>query len=72
MANETALADQSRTTEWLGEHTALYESMVDGLRRAGWSRFDAEGEALGRIENLRAKTQKGPARRRPDEAPPQR
>lgn len=41
------------TAGWLGEHTSLYESMVDGLRRAGWSRFEAEGEALDRIDRLR-------------------
>lgn len=33
----------------------FYDSTVDGLRRAGWSRFDAEGEACERIEALRAR-----------------
>lgn len=40
---------------FLGEYTSLYESMVDGMRRRGWSRIDAEGEALDRIERLRQK-----------------
>lgn len=44
-----------REEGFLGERTKLYESMVDGLRRRGWSRFDAEGEALDRIELLRSK-----------------
>jgi hypothetical protein len=31
----------------------FYDSVVDGLRRQGWSRIDAEGEALDRIEKMR-------------------
>ena len=31
----------------------LYESIVHGLRSQGWSRIDAEGEALERIERNR-------------------
>lgn len=32
----------------------LYESIVHGLRSQGWSRIDAESEALDRIAALRA------------------
>lgn len=35
---------------------ALYDSIVHGLRLQGWSRIDAEGEALGRIVKRRAPT----------------
>lgn len=38
---------------FLGKHTRLYEDMVDQLRRKGWSRIEAESEALDRIEILR-------------------
>lgn len=31
----------------------LYDSTVDGLRKQGWSRLDAEGEALDRQERRR-------------------
>lgn len=31
----------------------LYESIVHGLRSRGWSRIEAEGEALDRIERRR-------------------
>jgi hypothetical protein len=31
----------------------VYDSCVHGLRSAGWSRLDAESEALARIEKLR-------------------
>lgn len=31
----------------------LYDSMVDGLRRGGWLRVDAEDEALERILKMR-------------------
>jgi hypothetical protein len=34
----------------------FYDSVVDGLRRQGWSRMDAEGEALDRIEKQREKS----------------
>lgn len=34
----------------------LYDSIVHGLRSQGWSRIDAEGEALDRIEKMRAAT----------------
>ena len=30
-----------------------YDSMVDGLRRAGWTRSEAEAEAIGRIDERR-------------------
>lgn len=43
---------------FLGEHTSLYESMVDGLRRQGWSRIDAETEALDRIVEMRERMEK--------------
>lgn len=36
------------------EEQRFYESTVDGLRRQGWSRIEAEGEALARIERRRA------------------
>jgi hypothetical protein len=32
----------------------LMESIVHGLRMRGWSRIEAEGEALERIERMRA------------------
>jgi len=34
----------------------LYESIVHGLRSKGWTRQDAEDEALERIERNRCKT----------------
>ena len=40
---------------FLGEHQRFYDSVVDGLRRRGWSRIEAESEALDRIETLREK-----------------
>jgi|TARA_Y100000310_G_C20623156_1_gene784413 hypothetical protein len=33
---------------------SFYDSVVDGLRRQGWSRIDAEDEALERLERHRA------------------
>jgi hypothetical protein len=36
------------------DEQAFYDRCVDGLRRAGWSRIDAESEALDRIECRRA------------------
>lgn len=35
------------------DEKALYDSVVDGLRRKGWSRIDAEDEALNRIHKRR-------------------
>jgi hypothetical protein len=35
------------------DEQALYDSIVHGLRSQGWSRMDAEGEALARIERQR-------------------
>jgi hypothetical protein len=35
------------------EEKTLFDSIVDGLRRQGWSKLDAEGEALDRIERMR-------------------
>jgi hypothetical protein len=32
---------------------ALYESIVHGLRSRGWSRIEAEGEAIARIDRQR-------------------
>lgn len=31
----------------------LFDSVVHGLRSAGWSRLEAEGEALNRVERKR-------------------
>jgi len=33
----------------------LYDSIVHGLRSRGWSRIEAEGEALDRIQRYREK-----------------
>lgn len=33
----------------------LYDSIVHGLRMRGWSRIEAEGEALARIDRMRQK-----------------
>lgn len=33
----------------------FHDSTVDGLRRQGWSRMDAESEAMDRIERQRTK-----------------
>lgn len=41
------------TDNFLGKHQRFYGSVVDGLRRAGWSRIEAESEALDRVEKLR-------------------
>lgn len=35
------------------DERSFYESVVHGLRSRGWSRIDAEGEALDRLERLR-------------------
>jgi hypothetical protein len=32
----------------------LFDAIVHGLRSRGWSRIEAEGEALNRIEGRRA------------------
>jgi hypothetical protein len=32
---------------------ALFDSIVHGLRSHGWSRIEAEGEALARIDRAR-------------------
>jgi hypothetical protein len=37
------------------EDRAIFDSIVHGLRSRGWSRIDAEDEALERIERKRAK-----------------
>lgn len=37
----------------MGEDQELYDSIVHGLRSQGWSRMDAEDEALDRIERIR-------------------
>lgn len=39
---------------FLGGDAGFYESVVHGLRSRGWSRIEAEGEALDRLEALRA------------------
>lgn len=47
------------TDHWLtdaGERD-LYESTVHGLRMLGWSKFEAESEALERLERARAAQQ---------------
>lgn len=36
---------------------ALFDSTVHGLRSRGWSRIEAEGEALDRIERNRRKSE---------------
>lgn len=42
--------------EWLpANERGFYASVVHGLRSQGWSRIDAEGEALGRLVALRDK-----------------
>jgi hypothetical protein len=44
-------------TGWLPpDEMRFYESVVHGLRSRGWSRIEAEGEALERIERLRGAT----------------
>lgn len=35
------------------DEKALYDSIVHGLRSQGWSRIEAEGEALERVEKRR-------------------
>lgn len=37
------------------EEQGFYDSVVHDLRSRGWTRSEAEGEALDRIEKLRAK-----------------
>lgn len=41
--------------DWLKDETErrLYESTVHGLRSQGWSRIEAENEALERIDKRR-------------------
>lgn len=38
-----------------GDERRFYDSVVHGLRSRGWSRLEAEGEALDRLEALRAR-----------------
>lgn len=38
---------------------SLYNSIVHGLRSKGWSRMDAEGEALDRIDRARGMAERG-------------
>jgi hypothetical protein len=40
----------------------IYDGVVHQLRSRGWSRIDAEGEALDRIERMRARTANEQAR----------
>lgn len=40
------------------EETKFFDSVVHGLRMAGWSRNDAMDEALLRLERLRQKQKK--------------
>ena len=35
------------------DEQGLYDSIVHGLRSRGWSRIEAEGEAIGRIDAAR-------------------
>lgn len=44
----------------LADEQQFYESVVHGLRSRGWSRVDAEGEALERVERIRARAQVKP------------
>ena len=37
------------------EERKLFDSIVHGLRNQGWSRIEAENEAIDRIERMRAK-----------------
>lgn len=37
------------------EDRAFYDSVVHGLRSAGWTRSEAEAEALERVERRRAR-----------------
>lgn len=39
----------------------FYDSVVDGLRRAGWGRIEAESEAEDRIERIRERSKNGEA-----------
>lgn len=42
--------------DWLPENEQrFYDSVVHSLRMKGWSRIDAEDEAMGRLEALRQK-----------------
>lgn len=54
MTNETKVK-----TNWLPEdEQGFYDTCVHGLRMKGWSRIDAEDEALARIEARRAKSRR--------------
>jgi hypothetical protein len=37
------------------DEQGFYDSIVHGLRSKGWSRIEAESEALDRLEKLREK-----------------
>jgi hypothetical protein len=37
------------------DEQVFFDSVVHGLRSRGWSKLDAEGEALERLERSRAK-----------------
>lgn len=37
------------------DERSFYESVVHGLRSRGWSRIEAEGEALDRLEKIRGR-----------------
>jgi hypothetical protein len=44
------------TQPWLpANEQRFFDSVVHGLRMAGWSRIDAESEAMDRLERQRQK-----------------
>lgn len=51
---DKAMTSQPPSSEL--DEVALRESIVHGLRMRGWSRIEAESEALDRIERRRVRT----------------
>ena len=51
-ADDRRLLIEQRRIE-AAQDKAMFDSIVHGLRMQGWSRIEAEGEALERIERAR-------------------
>jgi hypothetical protein len=48
------MVNKERLVELAMREREMFENIVHGLRTRGWSRIDAEGEALDRIEKSRS------------------
>ena len=51
--NMKRISDANRENGMTPEEKRFYDSVVDGLRRSGWTKQEAEGEALDRLDRRR-------------------